>query len=75
MARKNRNAQKDGRSRKYAVARNTHFLYSTDEFGEDATVVRYMGEQQGDLLLCHHPEGMVLWCHVSHLSRSISRAA
>lgn len=66
MARKNRNARK--RTPKLNIPKNHHFMYSTDEFGADASVVRYLGEQDGDQLLCFHPEGFELWIHVSHLS-------
>jgi len=74
MARKNRNARTQ--QRRYPIAKNRHFLYSTDdEFGTDATVVRFMGEQDGDMLLCFHPEGFPLWIHVHQLSNPIRSAA
>ena len=73
MGRKNANAVRGNRrSRKLRVAIGTMFTYSTDDAGSDATLVRYLGEQDGDTLLCWHPEGFNLWCHLSHLSRSIS---
>ena len=67
MARKNSNAR--GNVKRFPVPKNFHFLYSTDdEFGTDATVVRYMGEQDGEFLLCFHPEGYALWIHCHQLS-------
>lgn len=75
MARKNRNAQRGSQRRKFPVSKGTPFVFSTDEFGEDATIVRYLGEQDGDMLLCRHPEGFDLWCHLSYLSRSVRRVA
>lgn len=65
MARKNGN--KAHRQRKLNIPRNFHFMYSTHEFGDDATVVRYLGEQDDDRLLCFHPEGYSLWIHLHHL--------
>lgn len=69
MARKNRNAVK--RARKYDIPRNRHFVYSTDELGADATIVRYLGEQDGDHLFCFHPEGFAMWIHVHNLSNPV----
>lgn len=68
MARKNRNAVKGARPQKLHIPRNHHFMYSTDEFGADATVVRFLGEQDGDYLWCYHPEGFAMWIHVHQLS-------
>lgn len=75
MGRKNENATKGKRQRKLAIAKGHHFMYSTDEFGADATVVRYLGEQDGNLLLCHHPEGFQLWIHLHHLWNPTKKAA
>ena len=66
MARKN-GAQSHRRA-KLPIPKNFHFLYSTDEFGLDATVVRYLGEQDGDFLYCFHPEGYAMWIHLHQLS-------
>lgn len=69
MARKNSNARKSGRGKnRIHLARNTHLLYSTHEFGEDASVVRYLGEFEDDCLLVWHPEGYQAWIHLHHLS-------
>ena len=68
MGRKNINAVKTRRQRKLAIPNGHHFLYSTHEFGEDATVVRYMGEQDGDSLLCFIPDGFSMWIHIHHLT-------
>lgn len=73
MGRKNANATKTRRQRRFKIAKGTHFLYSTDEFGEDATVVRYMGEQGDDSLLVFHPEGYAFWAHVHHLNLPLKR--
>lgn len=66
MARKNRNARPN--YRKLNIPRGRHFIYSTTDDGSDATVVRYMGEQDGDYLTCFHPAGYVIPIHVSQLS-------
>jgi len=69
MGRKNINAERDRkRQRKLPISKGQHFLYSTHEFGEDATVVRYLGEQDGDTLLCFVPDGFSMWIHVHQLS-------
>lgn len=65
MGRKNSNAKPQ---QKYRIKKNRHFAYSTDEFGRDASIVRYLGNQDGDYLYCWHPEGFPLWIHVHHLS-------
>lgn len=67
MARKNANARGRSRRNRVNLAPNTHLMYSTDEFGEDATVVRYMGESSGDYLTVFHPEGYVIEAHMHHL--------
>ena len=70
MGRKNVNALKrrgPRRPRKINLPRNTHLMYSTDEFGEDPTVVRYLGEFEDDCLLVFHPEGYQMWVHLHHV--------
>jgi hypothetical protein len=64
MARKNANAK---RQAKYNIPDRKHFLYSSDEFGADPVVVRYMGEQDGDHLKCWHPNGFEFWAHLHYL--------
>jgi len=73
MGRKNTNAVKERKRRHVRIAKGTHFLYSTHEFGEDATVVRYMGEQNGDTLLCFLPEGYSMFIHMHHLNLPLKR--
>lgn len=73
MGRKNVNALKARRQRKLSIAKGTHFLYSTDEFGADATVVRYLGEQHEDTLLCFLPEGYSMFIHLHHLNLAPKR--
>lgn len=75
MGRKNSNAAKGARPRKYNIPKNTHFMYSPHEDGSDATVVRYLGEQNGDTLLVWHPEGYSMFVHLHHLWRSRSMRA
>lgn len=75
MGRKNVNATKGKKQRKLPIAKGHHFMYSTDEFGKDATVVRYLGEQDGDLLYCYHPEGFAMWIHLHHLWNPVKKAA
>jgi len=70
MGRKNENAVKGSRKRKYNIPKNTHFMYSPHEDGSEATVVRYLGEQNGDTLLVWHPEGYSMFVHLHHLWRS-----
>lgn len=66
MGRKNRNANK---RRKYAIKRNMHFLFAPEpELTDEFTVVRYLGEQDGDLLYVYHPEGYAFWAHVGSLT-------
>lgn len=65
MARKNGN--KAHRRPNLNIPKNWHFMYSTHEFGDDATVVRYLGEQDDDFLLCFHPEGYATWIHLHQL--------
>lgn len=65
MARKS--GSKAHNRRKLNIPKNFHFMYSTHEFGEDATVVRYLGEQDGDSLLCFLPDGYSMWIHVHQL--------
>ena len=72
MARKN--GTRFTRRAKLPIPRNHHFMYSTHEFGEDATVVRYLGDQDGDYLYCFHPEGYAMWIHLHQLS-NVPRAA
>lgn len=62
MARKNRNRRPN-----LHIAKGRHFMYSPHEFGEDACVVRYLGEQDGDQLLVFHPEGYAIWVHMHNL--------
>ena len=69
MARKNNNTRTTNRRSRLRIPKHTHFVYSTDEFGNDATLVRYLGDQSGDLLYCWHPAGYALWCRISHLHR------
>lgn len=71
MARKSGSKMKT--QRKLNIPKNFHFLYSTHEFGDDATVVRYLGEQDGDYLYCFHPEGFAMWIHLHQLSNMPSR--
>lgn len=71
MGRKHSNARPEP---KYQIRRNRHFVYSTDEFGKDASVVRYLGKQEGDYLYCWHPEGFALWIHVHQLSNPVKHA-
>lgn len=75
MARKNRNAVRRNRVRKLAIPRNHHFMYSVNEDGSEASVVRYLGEQDGDMLLCFHPEGYAMWIHLHHLSNTPKKRA
>lgn len=72
MARKNRNARPLKPA--FRIPRNRHFAYSTDEFGADASIVRYLGEQDGNFLLCWHPEGYQLWIHVHQLTNPAKSA-
>lgn len=65
MARKSGN--RHHRAPKLGIAKGHHFMYSTAEDGSDATVVRYLGEQDGDRLLCYLPQGIALWLHVHYL--------
>lgn len=69
MARKNKNARLTSRRARLRIPKYTHFIYSADEHGNDATLVRYLGDQSGDLLYCWHPEGYALWCPVMYLHR------
>ena len=71
MARKNRNAVRSNRVRKLSIPRNHHFIYSVHDDGSEASIVRYMGEQEGDYLFCFHPEGYALWIHLSQLSNPV----
>lgn len=68
MGRKNANARAKS---KYQIPKNRHFAYSTDEFGRDASIVRYLGAQDGDFLYCWHPEGYPLWIHVHQLTNPV----
>lgn len=65
MGRKNANARP---AQKFRIKKNRHFAYSTEEFGDNASIVRYLGIQDGDYLYCFHPEGFPLWIHVHQLS-------
>lgn len=69
MGRKNRNAVRSiRRQRKLDIPRNHHFVYSVNDDGSEASIVRYLGDQEGDHLYCYHPSGFPLWIHVSQLS-------
>ena len=61
MARKNSNA----RPNPITIKEGTHLMYSADELYQEPSVVRYMGEQNGDEILVFHPEGYALWVHVT----------
>lgn len=74
MARKNRNAVKGGKIRKVAIPKNHHFLYYPDDYA-DPTVVRYLGEQDGEWLYVFHPEGFPMWAHMHQLSNPARAAA
>lgn len=65
MARKNRNA----RPQKVTLAANTALVYNPEPMFQEDTVVRYMGEQDGESLKCWHPEGYEFWTHIANLSR------
>lgn len=73
MARKNRNATK--RRQTINIPKGRHFMYSPHEDGSDATVVRYIGEQDGDFLLCWHPDGFAMWIHMHQMWNPTKRAA
>lgn len=66
MARKN--GHRHFRAQKLDIPRNHHFIYSVNDDGSDASVVRYLGEQNGDYLTCYMPSGYVMPIHVSQLS-------
>lgn len=67
--------RKNPKTQKINLPKNFHLMYSTDEFDRDAIVVRYMGEQDGDYLLCWNPEGFQFWAHISHVWTPKRRAA
>lgn len=73
MGRKNINACH--KQRKLRIPRNHHFIYSVNEDGSNASVVRFLGEQESDYLWCFHPDGFAMWIHLSHLSNVPRRAA
>lgn len=64
MARKNGNRHFRA---KLPINKGHHFIYQIDETSNDATVVRYLGEQDGHYLYCWHPEGYALWIHIAQL--------
>lgn len=73
MARKNRNAKTQ---RKFNIKPNMHFLYSPEpELSDDFTVVRYLGEQDQDMLYVFHPEGYAFWAHVGSLQLPLKSKA
>lgn len=63
MGRKHKNA----RAPRLLIRPNSHLMYSTDELYQDATVVRYMGEQDDDCIKVWHPDGFELWVHITHV--------
>lgn len=65
MPRRNSNATRTTKRQK--IKPNLHMAYSPDELYESTVIVRYMGETQGDLLKCYHPEGYEFWAHVSQV--------
>lgn len=73
MARKNRNAERN--PRRFRIRKGKHFVYEVPYSGEGATVVRYLGEQNDDTLLCYHPEGYTLWIHVDYLTNVLQESA
>jgi hypothetical protein len=73
MARKN--GMSAHRTRKLGIAKGHHFLYSVNEDGSDATVVRYLGEQDNDRLYCYLPDGFAMWIHIHYLANVPHRRA
>lgn len=65
-------ARKDGnrhhKATKLPIHKGHHFIYQISDLNNDATVVRYLGDQDGHYLYCWHPEGFALWIHVAQLS-------
>lgn len=66
MARKNGNAPH--KRPKLDIPFGQHFLYSVRDDGGEASIVRFMGDQDNDFLWCRHADGYRLWIHVSQLS-------
>lgn len=67
MGRKNANAKPVPR---FNIPARKHFLYTPEDdlTLANATIVRYMGEQQGPNLKCWHPDGFEFWANMHNLA-------
>ena len=70
-----KNSMSAHRAKKLGIAKGHHFIYSVNEDGSEASVVRYLGEQDGDRLLCYMPDGYFMWIHLHYLSNAPKRQA